>query len=113
MSTSRIYKRSYKYAGEIAKAQLISLMSFKNKYPNMEKEELYVKALTTRRKITNEIVENFISICKEHSSTELRFLEVVHLLVLYEFKFFIKGDITSEIHQAFNDGVCSVIPIDL
>lgn len=113
MSTSQMYKRSYKYAGEIAKAQLNSLRAFKNKYPTMKKEELYVKALTTRRKITNEIVEEFISICKEHSAVELRFLEVVHLLVLYEFKFFIKGEITPEIHQAFNDGVCSIVPIDL
>jgi len=108
-----MYKRAYKYARGIAKAQLISINVFKSKYPTMKKEELYVKALTTRRKITNEIVKEFISICKEHSSTELRFLEIVYLLVLYEFKFFIKGDMAPEINQAFNDGVCSIVPIDL
>src|SRR6266516_1551571 len=76
------------FAKQLARAQLTSFYTFKNKYPNVSPQELYSMVLTTRPGYDAELASNIMSGAIEASKEigeELRFWMVVLQLAAYEY----------------------------
>lgn len=70
-----INKRRIKYAKGIARAQLLSFYAMQETFKDIPNESLYVKALSTRRKINEDLVNDFIAVAQKNSlDGRVRFL---------------------------------------